>query len=69
MCFTKDGVKVLVFIGVWSHVQHATEASEPNILSVCYTFSQFIVSLKTSTEYVGLQSAQQLLEEEETVTC
>ena len=46
-----------------------TEASEPNILSLCYKFSQFIVSLKTSTGYVGLQSAQQLLEEKETVTC
>ena len=45
------------------------KASEPNILILCYKLSQFIVSLKTSTGYVGSQSAQQLLEEEETVTC
>ena len=62
MCFTKDGVKLLVIIVVWSYVQHATEA-------LSYKFSQFIVSLKTSTGYVASQSAQQLLEEEETVTC
>ena len=31
------------------------KASEPNILSLCYKLSQFIVSLKTSTGYVASQ--------------